>query len=135
MTLAEIEILLRQLQEQVISNTAAITTLNNTIANYATTDDLKALATQVNALSVNNVVLQEAVAALDTSVSKIDHLSSLLDVSITNITENDVLQYSADGKWQNISPSKLKGIETDTSTGASSLDGLSDVLLTTVIDG
>lgn len=99
MTLAEIEILLRQLQEQVISNTAAITTLNNTIANYATTDDLKALATQVNALSVNNVVLQEAVAALDTSVSKIDHLSSLLDVSITNISENDVLQYSADGKW------------------------------------
>lgn len=135
MTLAEIENLLNQLQEQVKANTAAITTLNNTITNYATTDDLNALATQVNTLLVNNVILQESVAALDTSVKKIDNISTLLDVDITNITENDILQFSSRGKWQNIQPTELKGIQVDSPTGASSLDGLSDVLLTTPTNG
>lgn len=135
MTLAEIEILLRQLQEQVRANTTAITTLNNTVANYATTDDLNTLATQVNTLLVNNVILQESVAALDTSVKKIDNLSTLIDVDITNITENDILQFSSRGKWQNVQPTELKGVQVDSPAGASSLDGLSDVLLTTPTNG
>lgn len=135
MTLAEIEILLKQLQEQVAANTAAITTLNNTVANFATTDDLNTLAEQVNTLLVNNVILQESVAALDTSVKKIDNLSTLLDVDITNITENDVLQFSNRGKWQNVQPMELKGIQTGSTITVSSINQLSDVLLTTPVDG
>ena len=42
MTLTEIETLLKQLQAQVNANTAAITTLNNALSNYATADDLTA---------------------------------------------------------------------------------------------
>lgn len=135
MTLAEIEILLRQLQEQVTANTAAITTLQNNLTQYATTDDLKTLSTQVNILLDNNDTLQEAVAALDTSVKKIDHLETLLDVDVNNITENDVLQYSNRGKWQNIQPAMMNGLMSNSSTGASSLNGLSDIMLTNVTDG
>lgn len=135
MTLAEIEILLRQLQEQVTANTAAITTLQNNLTQYATTDDLKTLSTQVNILLDNNDTLQEAVAALDTSVKKIDHLETLLDVDVNNITENDVLQYSNRGKWQNIQPSMMNGLISNSSTGASNLNGLSDIMLTNVTDG
>lgn len=135
MTLAEIEILLRQLQEQVTANTAAITTLQNNLTQYATTDDLKTLSTQVNILLDNNDTLQEAVAALDTSVKKIDHLETLLDVDVNNITENDVLQYSNRGKWQNIQPSMMSGLVSNNSTGASDLNGLSDIMLTNVTDG
>lgn len=135
MTLAEIEILLRQLQEQVTANTAAITTLQNNLTQYATTDDLKTLSTQVNILLDNNDTLQEAVAALDTSVKKIDHLETLLDVDVNNITENDVLQYSNRGKWQNIQPSMMNGLISNSSTGASNLNDLSDIMLTNVTDG
>lgn len=135
MTLAEIEILLRQLQEQVTANTAAITTLQNNLTQYATTDDLKTLSTQVNILLDNNDILQEAVAALDTSVKKIDHLETLLDVDVNNITENDILQYSNRGKWQNIQPAMMNGLISNSSTGASSLNGLSDIMLTNVTDG
>lgn len=135
MTLAEIEILLRQLQEQVTANTAAITTLQNNLTQYATTDDLKTLSTQVNILLDNNDTLQEAVAALDTSVKKIDHLETLLDVDVNNITENDILQYSNRGKWQNIQPLMINGLISNSSTGASSLNGLSDIMLTNVTDG
>lgn len=135
MTLAEIEILLRQLQEQVTANAAAITTLQNNLTQYATTDDLKTLSTQVNILLDNNDTLQEAVAALDTGVKKIDHLETLLDVDVNNITENDILQYSNRGKWQNIQPAMMNGLISNSSTGASSLNGLSDIMLTNVTDG
>lgn len=135
MTLAEIEILLRQLQEQVTANTAAITTLQNNLTQYATTDDLKTLSTQVNILLDNNDILQEAVAALDTSVKKIDHLETLLDVDVNNITENDILQYSNRGKWQNIQPAMMNGLISNNPVGASNLNGLSDIMLTNVTDG
>lgn len=135
MTLAEIEILLRQLQEQVTANTAAITTLQNNLTQYATTDDLKTLSTQVNILLDNNDTLQEAVAALDTSVKKIDHLETLLDVDVNNITENDILQYSNKGKWQNIQPSMMNGVVNNNPMGAFNLNGLSDIMLTNVTDG
>lgn len=135
MTLAEIEILLRQLQEQVTANTAAITTLQNNLTQYATTDDLKTLSTQVNILLDNNDILQEAVAALDTSVKKIDHLETLLDVNVNNITENDILQYSNRGKWQNIQPSMMNGLISNNPIGASNLNSLSDIMLTNVTDG
>lgn len=134
MTLAEIETLLGQLQEQIKSNTAAIITLHNTVANYATTDDLNALAKQVNTLLVNNDILQESVAALNESVDKIDHLSKLRDVKINNITENDVLQFGYDGKWHNVQPHLLSGLNVNNTGSATKLSDLTDVVLTNVTD-
>lgn len=141
MTLAEIEVLLKQLQEQIKQNTTAINTLHDNLNKYATTDDLKALSTQVNILLKNNDILQDSVAALDTRVSKIDHLQTLLDVDVNNLTENDILQYSNNGKWQNIQPSELKGI-VNNNTGIDpdilnklSLNQLSDVMINNLING
>lgn len=141
MTLAEIEVLLKQLQEQIKQNTTAINTLHDNLNKYATTDDLKALSTQVNILLKNNDILQDSVAALDTRVSKIDHLQTLLDVDVNNLTENDILQYSNNGKWQNIQPSELKGI-INNNTGIDpdilnklSLNQLSDVMINNLING
>lgn len=141
MTLAEIEVLLKQLQEQIKQNTTAINTLHDNLNKYATTDDLKALSTQVNILLKNNDILQDSVAALDTRVSKIDHLQTLLDVNVNNLTENDILQYSNNGKWQNIQPSELKGI-INNNTGIDpdilnklSLNQLSDVMINNLING
>ena len=125
MSLAEIENLLLKLQAEVKANTAAIVTLNNTVSNYATTDDLTAISKQINTLQNNNVLLQDAVSALNTSVAKIDHLSRLQDIVINNITEGDILQYSSDGKWHNI---QLSGLDINTGTdGTSSVTKLSDL--------
>lgn len=135
MTLAEIEVLLGQLQAQIKSNTAAITTLNNTVANYATTDDLNTLAKQVNTLLVNNDTLQESVAALAESIDKVDYLSKLTDIKINNITENDVLQFGYDGKWHNVQPHLLSGLDVSNTGSATKLSDLTDVLLTSVSDG
>lgn len=105
------------------------------MSNYATTDDLSAIAKQVNTLSNNNTALQNAVAALDESVSKIDHLQSLLDVEIDTITVNDVLQYADDGKWHNVSPTVL-GINSQTGTVAvNALKNLEDVSLSGLTNG
>ena len=135
MTLNEIETLIIELQKQVAANTAAIVTLNNTVSNYATTDDLSAIAKQVNTLNNNNTTLQNAVAALDESVSKIDHLQSLLDVEIDTITVNDILQYSNDGKWHNVSPKVIDfGIQTGPNT-VGALKDLSDVNITNLTNG
>lgn len=135
MTLAEIETLLKQLQTQVAANTAAIKTLNNTIANYATDDDLSAIANKVNTLQNNNTLLQDSVAALSSKIEKIAHIDSLLGVSINSLTTNDILQYGSDGKWHNIQPSAL-GISGGTSSGGvTSLSALSDVYISGVSNG
>lgn len=136
MSLAEIENLLLKLQAEVKANTAAIVTLNNTVSNYATTDDLTAISKQINTLQNNNVLLQDAVSALNTSVAKIDHLSRLQDIVINNITEGDILQYSSDGKWHNI---QLSGLDINTGTSGSGsvtkLSDLTDVFISGVSNG
>lgn len=136
MALNEIETLLNNLQQQVAANTDAIATLIDTVSNYATTDDLSAIANQVNVLQNNNVLLQNAVAALNVDIDKIDHLSKLRDVSINNITENDVLQFGNDGLWHNIQPAKL-GISggAGNSSGATKLSELTDVYISGVSNG
>lgn len=137
MSLTEIETLVLQLQSAVKANTAAIATLNNTVSNYATTDDLAAVSQQINTLQNNNILLQDAVSTLDTSVRKIDHLSKLLDVSINDITENDILQFGNDGKWHNIQPSSL-GISSggnNTTGGATKLTDLTDVYISGLSNG
>lgn len=133
MTLQEIEKLLLQLQIQVSENTAAITTLSSTISNYATDDDLKAIAEKINILQNNNTVLQNSMATLQNNLNKINFLQKLTDVEINNLTEGDVLQYSNRGKWQNVHAT-LTGSGGGTG-GATSLAGLSDVIISNLSDG
>lgn len=137
MSLKEIETLLLQIQTEVKANTAVIATLNKSLSNYATTDDLSAISNKINTLQNNNILLQDAVAALNTSVKKIDHLSYLQDIVINNISENDILQYGNDGKWHNIQPSVLNisGGGNNSAQGATKLSDLTDVYISGVSNG
>lgn len=137
MSLVEIETLLQQLQSEVKANTAAITTLTNTISNYATTDDLTAISKQINTLQNNNILLQNTVATLSVEVDKVDHLVKLSDIQIDNLTTNDVLQYGDDGLWHNVSPNTLgiAGGGSPSSGGASKLADLSDVYISGISNG
>lgn len=129
MTQLEIENLLLQLQQQVIANTAAIETLNDTISNYATTDDFVALTNQINTLQNNNIVLRTDLNTLSTAVTKVDHLGKLLDVEINDpLTEGDVLLYGNTGKWHNV---KVNDLIPELPTNVvRSLNDLEDVQLT-----
>jgi hypothetical protein len=76
--------------------------LNNTISNYATTDDLNAIATNINILQQNNVLIQNDLNSLKNAVDNSDHLDKLIDVEIKNLTEGDILCYGNTGKWHNV---------------------------------
>lgn len=132
MTLLEIEQLLSQLQQQITSNTAAIVTLNNTISNYATTDDLNAIATNLNVLQQNNTLIQNDLNALKNTVDNSDHLNKLIDVEIKNLTEGDILYYGNTGKWHNVQ-ANFSG--SSPVSGVTKLNDLIDVQLNTLTDG
>lgn len=133
MTLLEIEQLLSQLKQQVISNTAAIVTLNDTISNYATTDDLNAIATNINVLQQNNVLIQNDLNSLKNAVDNSDHLDKLIDVEIKNLTEGDILCYGNTGKWHNI---QVNSVGSSGSAGnVTKLSDLKDVRFSTLSDG
>lgn len=77
------------------------------MATYATQDDLNALASLVRTLENNVTTLDDSVGELDSLVDRINHVEALKDVTITYITEGDVLQYSSDGTWHNVQPALL----------------------------
>lgn len=132
MTLQEIENLLLRLQQQVISNTAAITSLTSNLSDYATEDDLNALTLQIRAINQNISLLSTDLNVLHESVKRVDNLNGLLDVSLNNLTEGDILRYGGNGLWYNTAAN----IDGSTSTGGvSKLSQLSDVLLLGVSDG
>lgn len=139
MTLTEIETLLKQLQAQVNANTAAITTLNNALSNYATADDLTAAKDQVTALLSANETLQNTVANVMNRIGKVDHLSTLLDVKTQSLTKNDILQYGNDGRWHNIQPSLVfQTVNNNTGGGGTvsgTLRGLTDVYIAELENG
>ena len=129
MTLNEIETLIIELQKQVAANTAAIVTLNNTVSNYATTDDLEALSDKIDVLQDDNLSLSSDLSSLYNAITKIDHLGKLLDVEIISpLTEGDVLQYSNTGKWSNVKVDELT--PTAPASSVNSLNDLADVQLT-----
>lgn len=133
MTLNEIETLIIELQKQVTANTAAIVTLNNTVSNYATTDDLNSISNQIQVLQDDNSSLSSGLSSLYTAVTKIDHLGKLLDVTLIDpLTEGDVLQYGNTGKWHNVKLNELIANIPTNSIG--SLKNLTDVQLTTLSD-
>lgn len=74
---------------------------------YATKDELNELTGLVRTLQGNVQTLDTSVGELDTLVERINHLSTLKDVTITYITEGDLIQYSSDGTWHNVSPAVL----------------------------
>ena len=74
---------------------------------YATKDELNELIVLVRDLQGDINTLDTSVGELDTLVERINHLATLKDVTITYITEGDLLQYSSDGTWHNIQPSAL----------------------------
>lgn len=129
MTLNEIETLIIELQKQVAANTAAIVTLNNTVSNYATTDDLEVLSDKIDILQDDNLSLSSDLSSLHNAITKIDHLGKLLDVEIISpLTEGDVLQYSNTGKWSNVKVDELT--PTAPASSVNSLNDLADVQLT-----
>ena len=77
------------------------------MAQYATKDELNELVVLVRNLQGDINTLDTSVGELDTLVERINHLATLKDVTITYITEGDLLQYSSDGTWHNIQPSAL----------------------------
>lgn len=77
------------------------------MAQYATKDELNELIVLVRNLQGDVSTLDTSVGELDTLVERINHLATLKDVTITYITEGDLLQYSSDGTWHNIQPSAL----------------------------
>lgn len=135
MTLLEIEQLLSQLQQQIISNTAAIVTLNNTISNYVTTDDLNAITANINVLQQNNVLIQNDLRSLKNAVDNSDHLDKLIDVEIKDLTEGDILCYGSTGKWHNIQANLSSSGSSGSSSGVTKLNDLSDVRLNSLSDG
>lgn len=97
-------------------------------------DNVNELITLVKQLQTKVDTLEQAVANLTTQVNKIAYLQKLLDVEITNLTINDVLQYSNDGKWHNIQPSKLN-TETTVKPSVTKLSDLSDVVVSVPTNG
>lgn len=97
-------------------------------------DNVNELITLVKELQTKVDTLKQAVASLTTQVNKIAYLQKLLDVEITNLTIDDILQYSNDGKWHNIQPSN---ISTGTTIGPSvtKLSDLSDVVISVPTNG
>ena len=77
------------------------------MAQYATKDELNELTGLVRTLQGNVQTLDTSVGELDTLVERINHLATLKDVTITYIKEGDLIQYSSDGTWHNVSPAVL----------------------------
>lgn len=132
MTQEQIETLLTQLQQQVQLNTTAIQQLSNRFNNYVTLSTYYSTNNTVNTNQSAISTLQQQVAALQTSIGLVNKVSRLIDVNITNVTKDDLLQWDGN-RWTNIKPSKL-GITGGTG-GSSTLEGLADVQITSKTDG
>lgn len=132
MTQQEIEILLKQLQQQVELNTTAIQQITDRFNSYSTLSSLYSINSAVSAVQASVSTLQTQVATLQTSIGLVNKLSKLIDVNITNsLAKDDLLQWDGD-RWTNIKPSKL-GISD--SSGSMSLEGLSDVSISNKSNG
>ena len=98
-------------------------------------DNVNELIELVKELQKKVDTLANSVATLDTKVQKLNYLQKLLDVEIDTLTFGDILQYSNDGKWHNIQPSKIFVSQSGGSSGASKLTDLSDVVVSNPSNG
>lgn len=97
-------------------------------------DNINELIELVKELQKKVDTLSNSVATLDTKVQKLNYLQKLLDVEIDTLTFGDVLQYSNDGKWHNIQPSKIF-VPQSGGSGASRLVDLLDVVVSSPSNG
>lgn len=132
MTLQELEILVKQIQDQVELNTLAINSISNRFSQYATLSQLYSTNSTTSAHSTSITAMQLDIANLQTSIGLVNKITKLLDVNIQGLAKDDLLQFDGD-RWTNIKPSKL-GVSTGGS-GVSSLEALTDVLITGKTDG
>lgn len=130
MTLAELEVLVKQIQQQVNLNTLAIQQVNNTLAKYATLDSVYNMKTSIATNSSNITDLKQQVATLSSSIGVVNKLSKLLDTNLVNVTKNDIIQFDGD-RWTNIKPSALGIIG---GGGVTTLEALADVMITNKTD-
>lgn len=131
MTLSQIEELLIQLQTQIAQQAVAINEIKN---NYVTKDNVTAINNQVKELISDNNQIHADVATLSNSISKIDFLSKLNDIKITNPTQGDVLQYDATmGRWCNVQT--VISTSGGSAGGATYLRDLHDVQISSLADG
>jgi len=77
------------------------------MATFATQDDLNNLAQLVRTLQDDIATLDVSVGEIDTLIEKINHVEALKDITLTYVTEGDVLQFSSDGTWHNVQPAAL----------------------------
>ena len=77
------------------------------MATFATQDDFNSLVELVRTLQDDVTTLNSSVGAIDQTIEKINHVEALKDITLTYITEGDVLQYSSDGTWHNVQPAAL----------------------------
>lgn len=131
MTLAELEVLVKQIQKQVELNTLAIQQMNNNLAKYATLDSVYAMKTTISLNSGDINALEQQVATLSSSIGVVNKLSKLLDTNIKDVTKNDILQYDGD-RWTNVKPAAV-GIGSGGS-GVNTLEALLDVKITNKTD-
>lgn len=97
-------------------------------------DNIIELTELVRQLTQKIDTLEQHIAELETQVQKINFLSKLLDVEITNLTENDLLLYSSDGKWHNINYTTLLKDQEETTGIVKKLSELTDVLINSPVD-
>lgn len=97
-------------------------------------DNIIELTELVRQLTQKIDTLEQHIAELETQVQKINFLSKLLDVEITNLTENDLLLYSSDGKWHNINYTTLLKDQEETTEIVKKLSELTDVLINSPVD-
>ena len=106
------------LESDVISIQTELQDVTNSVASN---DDLESLTILVRSIDGNVTTLSGSVSSINSTISKINHLQGLKDVSITYLTEGDLLQYSSDGTWHNITPSEL-GLLINQSNGGESIN-------------
>lgn len=97
-------------------------------------DNINELITIIKGLQTKVNTLEQVVATLTTQINKIAYLQKLLDVEITNLTIDDILQYSNDGKWHNVQPSKIT-VEGTVNTGVTNLSDLNDGITSVPTNG
>lgn len=98
-------------------------------------DNVQELITRVKELEQKVDTLSSLVTSLQDKVNRTNTLSGLLDVQITDLTFEDLLQYSSDGKWHNIKVSSLDIVDDRPIQGASALSNLSDVSISSPSNG
>lgn len=131
MTLQELETLVKQIQDQVELNTLAINSISNRFSQYATLSQLYSTNSTTSAHSTSITAMQLDIANLQTSIGLVNKITKLLDVNIQGLAKDDLLQFDGD-RWTNIKPAKL-GLSGG--SGSSTLEGLTDVLITNKTDG